>query len=136
MRADGTTLPTQMKITALTGDEGKISGFMVFALDNSECRRLEEKLNQTLKQAEALRRQIQQLQSQIAEREQVAEGLKQQIDSLSTASEQLQHDIADYEPDEQKYSDDGAPPEGFDWKGGPFDADELKAIADLAKKLG
>ena len=136
VRADGTTLPTQMKITALKGDGDKINGFMVFATDNSECRRLEDKLNQTSKQAELLKQQTQQLQNQIAEHEQVKESLKQQIDQLTTASEQLQRNIDDYKPQEQVYSDDSEPPEGFAWKGGPFDAEELKAVAELARRLG
>jgi len=101
VRRDGTTFTTQMKMTVVKDEKGKVSGLMVFVTDMTEASRLEETLSETTKQGEGLKEQIEQLQHEVTERRQAEERLKQLAGELTTSNEQHQREITEREQAEE-----------------------------------
>ena len=102
VRADGTTFPTQMKMTVSRNKKGRAVGFIVITTDITERKRLEETATETTTQAKELKKQIEQLQRNIHEREHSEGHIKQQADELRAANEQLKHQINEYEQAEER----------------------------------
>ncbi len=101
VRADGTTLPTQMKMIVSRNKKGKAVGFIVITTDITQRKRLEEMATEATTQAKELKEQIEQLQRNIHEREHSEGHIKQQADELRSANEQLRHQINEYEQAEE-----------------------------------
>ena len=101
VRADGSTFPTQMKMTVSRNKKGKAIGFIVITTDMTQRKRLEEMATETTTQAKELKKQIEQLQRNIHEREHSEVHIKQQADELRAANEQLKHQINEYEQAEE-----------------------------------
>jgi PAS domain S-box-containing protein len=95
MRADGTTFPTQMKMTLVKDEQSKAVGLIVSITDITERRQLEETLTKTTNQSKELTAVNERLQRKNAESEQTEESLKQQAAALAAANERLQHKIAE-----------------------------------------
>jgi len=97
MRANGATFPTQMKMIVLKDEKGKAIGYIVITTDITERKRLEETVTEATKRGKELEEQIEQLQSNIHEREQTEGHVKQQADELRAANEQLEYQITEHE---------------------------------------
>jgi PAS domain S-box-containing protein len=96
LRTDGTTFPTQTKITLVKDERGQIIGLIILITDITEHKRLEQNLGETTKQAGELKRQIDQFQNDIAKRQDAEQSLKQQAEELAAANQQLQNEIAEH----------------------------------------
>ena len=77
-----------------------------------------------------------QLRHQITEREQAEESLKQQVAEVTEANERLQHQITEREEVEEMPRESAEQAEASKELSGPFNVEELKAIAESAKRLG
>lgn len=97
LRADGTTFPAQTKMTLIKDDSAHAIGLIILLTDITERKRLEHKLTETTEQAKQLKQQIDRLQSDIAQREQAEQSLKQQAAELAAANQQLQTEIAEHQ---------------------------------------
>lgn len=95
LRADGTTFPSQTKITPISDESGQAIGLIILLTDITEPKRLEQTLAETTEQAKELKQQIDRLQSDTAKREQAEQVLKQQAEELAAANRQLQNEIAE-----------------------------------------
>ncbi len=97
LRADGTTFPAQSKMTLIKDEAGQAIGLIILLTDITEQKRLEQKLAETTEQAKQLKQQIDRLQTDITQREQAEQSLKQQAEELAAANGQLQTEIAEHQ---------------------------------------
>lgn len=104
VRRDGTLFPAVTKMTLVKDEEGKAVGLIVFVIDMTEQRQVEEHL-------------------------------KQQTSELTAANEKLRREISEHERGEKELLEDII--EAKDQTKGivPFNPQELKALAELAKRL-
>ena len=146
LRRDGTTFQTLMKMAVVKDEQGKADGLIVFISDVAEYKRLKEKLNETTKWGEELKGQITQLQHEIIERrqaedelkeyrDQLEQRIKEQAAELTTANERFRHQITEREGVEEVLRENAEQAEESKELSGPFNPEELKAIAERAKRL-
>ncbi|MHC4913594.1 MAG: PAS domain-containing protein, partial [Planctomycetota bacterium] len=124
VRKDGSTFPTEMKMTLARGQEGKAIGFMCFALDITERKGVEnqwQELHTELEsrieqQAAEVTAANEQLRRQACEREQAEKQwreyqselerrLEQQAGELKAANEKLQGEIGGREQAEKQWQE-------------------------------
>ena len=102
VRADRTTFPTQMKVISAKDKSGRANALIVIITDITERKQLQRMLvTETTKQDKELKEQIEQLKSQITERQKSEESLKQQADELTAANEQLKSQITERQKSEE-----------------------------------
>lgn len=91
-RKDGTTFPTQARITQVKDETGTPVGLIIFATDVSELRQAQLLLKQKTKE---LTEANEQLQPQIAARKQAEQQLAQKTAQVAAAKQQLQRQITE-----------------------------------------
>ena len=102
MRADGTTFPAQMKMIAAKDNNGKAGALIVIVTDITERKQLQRMLvTETAKQTKDFKEQIGQLKKQITENQKSEDGLKQQVDELTSANERLKVQITERQQGEE-----------------------------------
>lgn len=97
IRKDRTTFPASVKMTLIKEHTGKAIGLIALAADITERKRLQDLLMHTTEQSKELEKQIDQLRSQIDQRANAEQTLRQQAANLAAANQQLQNEIASRE---------------------------------------
>lgn len=105
VRRNGTPLPTEMLMVVFKDQAGKAVGLIGFATDLTEHERTKDELKRyrdrlaelVEQQTDELKATNEQLQREIAQREQAEQYLKRQTAELTTVNEQLQVQISEQE---------------------------------------
>ena len=105
VRRNGTPFPTEMLMAVFKDQAGKAVGLIGFATDLTEHERAKDELKRyrdrlaelVEQQTDKLKATNEQLQREIAQREQVEQDLKRQTAELTTVNEQLQDQISEQE---------------------------------------
>jgi PAS domain S-box-containing protein len=143
VRIDGTEFVAQTKMVVLKDRRGRFNGFLVYAMDISEIKRVEEELKANIKTVKILKKQIDQLQYQINERSRTENELQDYCDHLEEYVEDHGGDshVAEKAIEEESaYVDEEnerelSREEGRDKFILPLKTEKLKSISDLAKRL-
>jgi len=96
LKSDGTSFLAQMKMAVVKDEAGGVTGFVVFATDVTQRRRLEEILRGNARRAVQFAERIAQLQKLFVEARVVQESLAKQAMELDTDSQELQQQIAQW----------------------------------------
>jgi len=104
LRRDGTLFPMETKMTLVKDEQGKAVGLIVFVIDMTEQRQVEEHL-------------------------------KQQTTELTAVNEKLRREISEHEQEEKELLEDIIDAKDQTKEIVLFNPQELKALAELAKRL-
>ncbi len=143
LRRDGTEYIAQTKMVILKDRRGRFSGFLVYAMDITGIKRIEEQLKASIKKVEILTKQIDQLQYQDNERSRTEDELQDYCDHLEEYVEEHGGDSNVVEiaiEEESAYTDEDneraiSQEEERDRFILPLKTEKLKSISDLAKRL-
>ncbi len=143
LRSDGTEFVAHTKMVILKDRRGRFSGFLIYAMDITEIKRVEEQLKTSIAQVETLQKQIDQLQYQINERSRTEDELQDYCDHLEEYVEEHggdSHVVEKAIEDEFNHADEDdereiSLREERDKFILPLKTEKLKSISDLAKRL-
>ncbi|UCE99454.1 MAG: PAS domain S-box protein [Planctomycetota bacterium] len=96
LRKDGTEFHAKIKMIPLTDEKNNINGLMVFVIDITEYKQIENKLKETAEQNETLKQQVEQLQREANRHGEAEQCLKQQVAELNAANGELQHQLNEF----------------------------------------
>jgi PAS domain S-box-containing protein len=143
VRGDGTEFVAQTKMVVLKDRRGRFSGFLVYAMDITETRRIEEQLKSSIEQVEIMKKRIDQLQYQINERSRTEDELQDYCDHLEEYVEEqggdshvvekaIEDELAHADEDDEREIGQEDERDRFIL---PLKPEKLKLISDLAKRL-
>jgi PAS domain S-box-containing protein len=143
LRGDGTEFVAQTKMVVLKDRRGRFSGFLVYALDITEIKHVEEQLKASVEQVDILKKQIDQLKYQISERCRTEDELQDYCDHLEEYVEEhggdshvvekaIEDELAHADEDDKREIGQEDERDRFIL---PLKPEKLKSISDLAKRL-